>query len=84
MTATALTVDEVVAELSALVVEAQQRLQQLEDAARHRPHDMHCGEHRHDHIHAAGYLLGLTVAVAMLTGRESHDLYAAVREASIR
>lgn len=45
------------------------------NAARRRPHDGACGEHRHNHIHTSGFLLGLCSALAMATGGNSDDLY---------
>lgn len=73
--APARTLEDLVGSLRELAEATAEHYGEQVNAARHRPHDMACGEHRHNHIHTAGYLLGLCSALAMVTGESSDELY---------
>lgn len=69
------TIGEFADQLELLALAAAEQYGEQVNAARRRPHDMACGEHRHTHIHGSGFLLGVCAALALATGQSSDDVY---------
>lgn len=78
------TLDNLAGALRELAEATAENLDRQVHDARRRPHNGACGEHRHNHIHTSGYLLGLCSALAMATGENSDTIYNALLGGQLR
>lgn len=69
------TIENLTGSLRELAEATAAQLEEQVRAAQHRPHNTACGEHRHNHIHTSGFLLGLASALAIATGENSDKIY---------
>lgn len=69
------TVEELADQLELLAAAAAEQYGEQIAAAQNRTRATACGEHRHNHIHGSGFLLGVCTALALATGQQSDDVY---------
>jgi hypothetical protein len=73
------TVEGVTQRLDDVAHELAGRLEDKYIAGRKLSHALSCGAERHDVMHQAGVLYGLSIALAALTGRFTEDVYNELR-----